>query len=142
MCSKFTIKTTEWRLLLWYSNQLNDLQNKSIDCFLYDGNKSPSAVFTANFEQIHQNIRHSASDNIRRWRRSSVFIVNFEHILHLFLAFLLLTGFYIMRNVSIFNIRWAITMRTNMGMFFHYGSFLSCDFKLDKSVPFGLQIQI
>ena len=27
----------------------------------------------------------------RRWRRSSVFIVNFEHILHIFLGFVLLT---------------------------------------------------
>ena len=27
----------------------------------------------------------------RHWRRSDVFIVNFEHILHLVLAFLLLT---------------------------------------------------
>ena len=27
----------------------------------------------------------------RQWRRSGVFIVNFEHILHLLLVFLLLT---------------------------------------------------
>ena len=27
----------------------------------------------------------------RQWRRSGIFIVNFEHILHYFLVFLLLT---------------------------------------------------
>ena len=33
----------------------------------------------------------SKVNNKDQWRRSGIFVVNFEHILHLFLMFLLLT---------------------------------------------------
>ena len=44
---------------------------------------SPYYRFSIFFEKLYQ--------NQRQWRRSNVFIVNFEHILHLVLVFLLLT---------------------------------------------------
>ena len=36
-------------------------------------------------------ILQNATDILTKWRRSGVFIVNFEHISHVFLVFLLLT---------------------------------------------------
>ena len=54
--------TLSWRRSLSYKNQSIDLQSKSVGWFLYD----------------------------RDQRRSSVFFVNFEHTLHLFLVLLLL----------------------------------------------------
>ena len=43
------------------------------------------------YYKTRQVILQSATDILTKWRRSGVFIVNFEHILHLFLVFLFLT---------------------------------------------------
>ena len=49
--------------------------------------KIPIEILVVKFIQSYQ---HRHQNDGRHWRRSSVFIVNFEHISHLFLLFLFL----------------------------------------------------
>ena len=62
-----------------------------------------SPVFTVDFEQVNISwvpcfpldidvndiLNYQKNYFLRQWRRSGVFILNFEHVLHLFLLFLL-----------------------------------------------------
>ena len=62
-----------------------------------------SPVFTVDFEQVNISwvpcfpldidvndiLNYQKNYFLRQWRRSGVFIVNFKHVLHLFLLFLL-----------------------------------------------------
>ena len=81
-------------------NQLIDFNCKSVVRFLHDGNIDLNQVGNYMFKVNKRNTRTGCElcskltlkkAERRNSRRSGVFIVNFEHILHLVLVFLLLT---------------------------------------------------
>ena len=63
-----------------WDNGLNNIVNQYNNCQL---------TFTGSNRKIET--LEKGKKYFKRWRRSSVFIVNFEHISHLFLVFLLWT---------------------------------------------------
>ena len=77
-----------------YRNQSIDLWNKPNDWGLYDGNIAANIYyFKVNNKNPRKRCEICSKLIIKtpERRRSGDFIVNFEHISHLFLAFLLLT---------------------------------------------------
>ena len=86
-----------------YSHKNNSYANgnNDNDCSSFDNNKSShfhnfldNITLTISLK-LNSNVNHFnnnfGDNNFGQWRRSGVFIVNFEHISHLVLVFLLLT---------------------------------------------------
>ena len=76
--------------MLWWNSTITE--NKNLKLFL-TANKyllKPINKNTRKMCEICSNLTIKALER-RKWRRSGVFMVSFEHILHLFLVFLLLT---------------------------------------------------
>ena len=98
MCENFHIEAVDKqnRTALHYACMYG--HGEMVDLLLSHGGNSPAGICL--FKVNNRNTRTSCeicskltinTPKRRQWRRSGVFIVNFEHISHLVLVFLLLT---------------------------------------------------
>ena len=94
ICLKLTIKTPEWRhwhrfcVFIINLEHILHLSSRVFTAYFKQVNITCVTFFPSDID-VNDILNYQKNYLLHQWRRSGVFILNFEHVLHLFLLFLL-----------------------------------------------------